>query len=527
MTQAAFNSFFKSPQKASGEVEQIAEGSVADATDVVAEGSVAAASDVVVVGSVADSMLEEGLSEVKSIGSNGDDLGVKKQSADFDVKKQGESGSTQPSDASPEQQIVETENAPPTMVPENFVAGDGDDGAGGHAFSVEGAIRAVDDGTCSAWMSGNVGKPLTESNLHAFATNIGQTAQQSATTNKESRFDCLSDADRKQATLLSDMLETSKFETKSYIGNKFRTECGKNKELGEKYKGMKTRDEQQTFRLDWAKLQLKEIVEKKVHKQSWSRVDRTKGRYRPFGRLVIDFGGWSDLMAIKGATTAATKCLAMGDPWVRIHAQSELAEFLVLEMEWEEEFGESWDHFRAHFTKGSNEKSDKLVGGEGQAAGDDDKAKEKAKEKEDNEKDKGKNKEKDKDKDDSPNEDADAKKKLANLIREAAKLKASFQAASSRFVELHSAIQTSPEWGWTKGGSQEAKLKEAHKNVKESLNEWHGEYLMASDFSQLKKKYTGERIQVELTSFLKIKGLVDNLAKLVGNMFRAHAELGS
>lgn len=66
MTQAAFNSFFKSPQKASGEVEQIAEGSVADATDVVAEGSVAAASDVVVVGSVADSMLEEGLSEVKS-----------------------------------------------------------------------------------------------------------------------------------------------------------------------------------------------------------------------------------------------------------------------------------------------------------------------------------------------------------------------------------------------------------------------------------------------------------------------------
>ncbi len=87
------------------------------------------------------------------------------------------------------------------------------------------------------------------------------------------------------------------------------------------------------------------MVERKSFTQTWKRVDRTKGEYRPFGKLVQDFGGWSCQEAIDGACTATSKCIMMGAPWVVVHPQSGMTEYLVLQMGFEEEFSSMWSKF--------------------------------------------------------------------------------------------------------------------------------------------------------------------------------------
>ena len=71
---------------------------------------------------------------------------------------------------------------------------------------------------------------------------------------------------------------------------------------------------------------------------AWSKTDITKGRYVNFARLVLDLGVWRSWEAFEGAVCASQKCIHMASPWVRIHPQTELVEFLILQFEWAEEF---------------------------------------------------------------------------------------------------------------------------------------------------------------------------------------------
>ncbi len=68
--------------------------------------------------------------------------------------------------------------------------------------------------------------------------------------------------------------------------------------------------------------------------------------YRPLGKLIVDLGGWDDNAAVKGGLTAAGKCLALGKPWVRVHPQTEMTEFLVLQHGFNEDFDEEWSIFQ-------------------------------------------------------------------------------------------------------------------------------------------------------------------------------------
>ena len=48
-----------------------------------------------------------------------------------------------------------------------------------------------------------------------------------------------------------------------------------------KYRELETRDEQHTFRMQWAQAKYTEIVERKEHFQPWQRVDAKSAVYAP------------------------------------------------------------------------------------------------------------------------------------------------------------------------------------------------------------------------------------------------------
>jgi hypothetical protein len=297
-------------------------------------------------------------------------------------------------------------------------------------------------------------------------------------------------------------------------------------------------------------------------------VDRTKGKYRNFGRLVLDFGGWSCKEAIEGACTAMSKCMMMGPPWVHVHPQSGLTEYLVLEMDFEEEFTSMWSEFTetwqgapassdsGHSALPTHIVADKhsmIFGGD---AGDVDGARAAAAPKPGKGAPEGAAPKPDKGapsaekakpgkgapdvatpnakkqggkvkNSDEVNESPDAEKKqqFAKLMREAMKLKQVFHTASSNFVQVITAIDTDSKWSWAKGGPQEARLRDMKAKLQTELNPWHEEFLVTADFVVLKRKYSTERIVVELSKFMQIKAMVESLAKTIGNTNNAHSEL--
>jgi hypothetical protein len=428
-------------------------------------------------------------------------------------------------------------------------------------------MASIEAGNCTGLMENVVGLRLTEENLHKFQSELAKTGtaflegDKTEAGDEGDSLDGLMPADRKFAESLKSVIESDNFGTKNALGNKFRQAHMKGTSTGDAYHALQSRAEGAAFRLSWAKDQFKNITQQKVHQTSWKRVDRTKGRYRPVGRLIADFGGFDSPEAVEGAANAVNKCLMMGAPWVVRHPQSNLLEYLVLEMEFEEEFSNMWSHFKKSWeTKALGDAGDEKPGAisgsvdGGKSSGKVDEAKQTADpdKKETDKSNRGGNKNKGGKESDgntkggkdtggnnkggkaagrSPSEkggdddDDDPKKRLVKLFRDAAIVKIKFHSASSSFVQMACAIDSDPSWGWAKGGVQHQKLVSAQESLKGALNDWHREFVCSSDATGVKKKYSAERCTVELNKFIAAKPLVDKLAAILCSTNRAHEEL--
>ena len=136
---------------------------------------------------------------------------------------------------------------------------------------------------------------------------------------------------------------------RSYLGNQFRDFMKAEKgPLKDHYMDLNSA-EQRDYKLKWAAKQFDDFKEAKVFKQSWQRVDTTKGDYLNFAAMVVKLGGWKSSEAVEGAVSCAQKCLAMGRPWIQIHPQTGLANFLLLSFGFSEVMTESWELFRSEY----------------------------------------------------------------------------------------------------------------------------------------------------------------------------------
>ena len=120
----------------------------------------------------------------------------------------------------------------------------------------------------------------------------------------------------------------------------------------------------------------------------------------------------------------------------------------------------------------------------------------------------------------------DGKRKAeAALLRDAMKMKVTCHSSVASAMMISTAIQNDPDWAYAKGNVQEAKLTSAQDTLKELLTPWHKEFLYQTEFSELKKQYKGDRILVELTSFLLAKPAVEKLASVVSNLQQSHLSM--
>jgi hypothetical protein len=262
-------------------------------------------------------------------------------------------------------------------------------------------------------------------------------------------------------------------------------------------------------------------------------VDTTKGKYMNFARIVKLWGGWKADEAIKGSVAAAQKCLCMGPPWLHIHPQSGLVEFLILDFGFTESFGQAWEHFRTEYSAGDNVTAEPLKdpaaaevppevppGGKknkGPSAADAESKKKKQRG--------GKSEEKPAQKEKATKPTLIIEKlDNAGLWRESNKLKIKFQQAMSAFMEVSDKIAHDPAWDWHQGKSG-TRLTEAHTAIKAVLTNFHKAYMMSADVASMKKSYSTATCEIELVSFLKTADLIDNLTLVASQIFEAQKKL--
>jgi len=390
------------------------------------------------------------------------------------------------------------------------------------AFDAGAAMQAIENEKCAEFVSQQIGgEALTECNVQKLQALLKRQAEERLKQEAlKPSGDVLSDADKKQAETLEKVIKDGQLDPRSYLGGMFRKAHPKGTPAGEEYAAL-TRQEAQMFRVEWAKKQYQHIKERRCLTKSWKRVDSTKGTYRNFGRLVQDFGGWGCAEALEGATSCLNKCTLMGPSWLMKHPQSGLIEYLVLEQEWTETYSECWEHFKEEWNdEAKKAKEDGAMKAKGALP-----KKGAKKPKEDGAKKALPGTKPKEDPPATPKPVDRGKKMLNELIKSSASLKAMFQGASTSLMQLMEKIDTEPEWDWAKGGSKQQRLKEQQQLVKDAFSEWHKEYLTTADFGTIRKKYSNDRVSVELATFLGTKPLIEKLQVLVTGMFKAHIEL--
>ena len=343
----------------------------------------------------------------------------------------------------------------------------------------------------------------------------------------------LQPSERKHYERLQTAAKAGSFNTQSYLGNQFRIFLKSHPETQEQYK-CKNRAEAAEFRASWVKDTLEKWKEQRRETKSWSRVDTTKGQYMTFARMVKLWGGWKADEAIKGSVAAAQKCLCMGPPWLHVHPQSGLVEFLILDYGFTESFGQAWEHFRTEYSAGDNVIADPLeepaaevppvppvppVAKKNKGAGGAETESKKKKTRGEKPEEK------------PPLKDKATKPMLiiekldnAGLWRESNKLKIKFQQAMRAFMEVTDKIAHDPAWDWHQGKSH-ARLTEAHAAIKHVLTDFHKAYIMSSDVASMKKSYSTATCEIELANFLRTSDLVDNLALVALQIFEAQKKL--
>ncbi len=212
-------------------------------------------------------------------------------------------------------------------------------------LNVAAILEAVRSGTTLDFVEKFAGEKINESNFNKVVADLTDA------TGDAEKEEARGNLNGKEAQLRSSLLaaiKDGKITSKSALGNRFRSEVDT--------KGM-TQAQISQHRLEWANDLVEKLDARKTTVKEWRKVDSTAFPYRPFGKLVIDFGGWKDADAIKGATTGALQCLAMGEPWVRIHPQTKMVCFAIAEMGWREEFEQAWRSTVTYYT-GDVDKAD-------------------------------------------------------------------------------------------------------------------------------------------------------------------------
>ena len=112
--------------------------------------------------------------------------------------------------------------------------------------------------------------------------------------------------------------------------------------------------------------------------------------------------------------------------------------------------------------------------------------------------------------------------KMAKILKDSQKVKVKLTCANSIATQILLQIEGDAAYKWAKDNVKgDAKIKTAVQDVKDVLSEFHREYVISSNFQDLKKKYAKETIVVELTALARLDSKVSDLQRVCESFYKA------
>ena len=91
-------------------------------------------------------------------------------------------------------------------------------------------------------------------------------------------------------------------------------------------------------------------------------------------------------------------------------------------------------------------------------------------------------------------------------------MKSKVTTTSLRAVEIETEIKKNGKYAWARNNEKGDKLIKSHQeSLKDDMTDWHRDYMIAIDLSDLKKRYSIDQIATELTSFISLEQKVDRM----------------
>ena len=183
---------------------------------------------------------------------------------------------------------------------------DGQDGATA-ADVVTAVVQGKLDGIVNGVLSG---EPLSEKNydkhmqflLNTTAVGVeGRPDGKVTEANPGTKGQPLSKKEEQRESAMRKILETGELPARSSMGNLFRASLAPGSPMALAYACCDSAKEQQEFRMMWYKEQHAALAHRRSLSRDaqWSKTDISRFRYRQFGSMVVEWGGWGCAEAIK------------------------------------------------------------------------------------------------------------------------------------------------------------------------------------------------------------------------------------
>lgn len=411
---------------------------------------------------------------------------------------------------------VETCSTAACSTDKSMVGKDDDEFGGpfdGHS-SVQALLQEGEEKECHL-----LGRPLTKEALHVHEAELLKVKDAAAA---EAQLHLpaarpLTTNEQKRLRGMEEALRLGTLDPRSSLGGAFRKAHQKGTTAGDEYAAL-SRDAAAAFRLKWVEAQHKVFKDERSHKKSWSRIDTTHGNYVTVSKLVADEGGWDDREGVQGCIRLMKRCLAMGEPWTRVHPQTGRLLFLKLEYSWREEFLESWSEFRREFSCGCVGAVAAPQPGEDKEAVQDAAAASSVQAP--NSKCKKMPRAKDEQEKATPKDEGDGK--FDKAWPDALKLRKALLSAKATAAEINNEIEHSDAWSWAKNTQNQGRLAASIESVTNSMSHFSRTFL-TQEPAAVRRRHSKEYICAELASFLELEKPVRDLATLVGQLQRRHA----
>ena len=122
--------------------------------------------------------------------------------------------------------------------------------------------------------------------------------------------------------------------------------------MAEQYKSAVAAEDKERLRAEWARRKLDEIRVVRTHSEEWKKIQRHKGRYLSFGRIVEEYGsGFDRRTALRCAFNYCSKAARLGGAWAKFDEMAEVVLYLHVEQQYISDHAKCWSLYETEQSK--------------------------------------------------------------------------------------------------------------------------------------------------------------------------------